>query len=276
MGAYGTREHERRPAALIGTLMVHGALLMLISWPHPPQSSSTITPALAVFDIALPPPAHPPRPELTAPPPLRPSKTVPADSGAPRPAPQSLPQTAAPPPHGPEAPMLPTLLTPAAPIFADLPVAAGTAASAGMTDLPASGSGQGGTGTGAGGGHGSGTGGIGKDGSGPGEGLKRAAWIVMPSRREMEPYWPRQAIKNRLSGRVVLACIVPRPGPPRRCVVAEEHPQGVGFGKAALQMIHLFRLKPVMREREVVDMPLTIPVIFEPPAFYGLPRDPAG
>lgn len=266
MGAYRARGYRRRPVALIGTVTVHAALLLLMLWPHPPQPRPASGSSLAVFDTPLPPPP----PETIPPPPPR-IDPAPDAGGAPRPAPLPKARTAAPPPpRAPEAPVLPTALTPAAPIFADLPVSTGDRASAGVAGPAAGGLGLGGSGAGDGSAYGSGS------GSGPGAAMQRAAWIVMPTRRQMEPYWPRRAIKERLSGRVVLACIVPRPGPPRRCVVAEEHPQGVGFGKAALAMIHLFRLKPVMRENTVVDVPLTIPVIFELPAFRGLPRDPAG
>ena len=92
--------------------------------------------------------------------------------------------------------------------------------------------------------------------------MRRATWIHYPTPAEISPYWPTPAILAHMSGRTILACVVPRPGPPERCRVQFETPQGAGFGPAALRMSSRFRINPVTRDKAVVDMEIMVPIVF--------------
>ncbi len=93
----------------------------------------------------------------------------------------------------------------------------------------------------------------------------RAEWIHTPSFQEMLGYWPAGSRERRIGGSVELACIVPKPGKPKRCWILSELPQGIGFGRAALAMSSIFRIKPVLRNDDVLDMPVIVPIVFQVP-----------
>jgi protein TonB len=104
-------------------------------------------------------------------------------------------------------------------------------------------------------------------GAGKGSGLgapryARAEWIHMPDFQEMLGYWPAGSWDRGIGGSVELACIVPKPGKPKRCWIISEHPRGIGFGRAALAMSRIFRIKPVLRNDDVLDLPVIVPVVF--------------
>ncbi|MBJ6122003.1 TonB family protein [Sphingomonas mollis] len=251
---------RRRVAAMAATILVHAVLLLIILSGRGTQTVvSPVTTALTVFDVSLPPP---PAPLPVPPPPVR-ERPHPDAGGSPGRA-RTLPRAAmaqAPTPSVRAAMLVeePPLVSPQGrPISADLLALPDIAVGNG------GGAERGGAG-GSGNGRGSGT------GSGDGVGLARALWIRMPTVPEMEPYWPVRARRERIAGRVILACIVPRPGPPRRCSVIHEHPQGIGFGSSAVKMSRLFRMKPVTRGSAVEDLPVIVPVRFDVPIDIKLP-----
>ena len=130
----------------------------------------------------------------------------------------------------------------------------GSSSGADLSGLLASGNGQG-----SGGGSGDGTG----SGSGtPDVRYGRAEWINYPTLAEINPYWPVVARKARMSGHVVLGCELRRPGKPDRCWLLSEQPSGYGFGRAALRMSRIFRIRPVTRNGETFDLPVRVPVVF--------------
>lgn len=251
---------RRRGAAMVATLLIHLVLLLMVlsarGKPPPPVAADP----LVVFDVV------PPSPivdePVPPPPPAKSQKTVSGGLvGQSRTSPRRSTIIAPTPPRraNPFAEELPNVTPDGRVPLAD-PIA--------LPDMVAGSGGgleQGGA-EGRGHGRGSGTGG------GDGQpSLARALWIRMPSVRELEFYWPARARRERIAGRAILACIVPRPGPPRRCSVVSEHPEGIGFGRSAVQMSHLFRIKPVTRGSENQNLPIIVPVSFGVPITINLP-----
>lgn len=254
----------RRGAAIVATISVHLLLLLMVLSGHgtPPIASMPST-ALTVFDVVPPPPpVMMPRPPPPPVPPriVAPMRPTPRDGGAPgqaKPAP-SITYTA---PARQVDMLVEPLPTPTTHGEIPLPgLAALATASAGA----GTGSGGGGGGDGRGRGTGSGSG----DGR---AGLARALWIRVPTPREYEAYWPERARRDRITGRVLLSCFVPRPGPPRRCKVIDEYPKGVGFGDSALRLSGVFRIQPVTRGSEVQKLPVIVPISFDVPMEINLP-----
>jgi len=130
------------------------------------------------------------------------------------------------------------------------------AAAVSGTGEPGADSGNGGVGSGTGRG----------EGAGDGDEAVRyagAEWITRPTQFQINPFWPVRAKEQRISGEVLLACIVPRPGRPDRCWMLSEMPAGHGFGAAAVRMSRIFRIRPVRRNGEPLDLPVRIPIVFQ-------------
>lgn len=249
---------RRRGVAVGATVLVHALLLFLILSGRAASSDPVSPPAgLSVFDVV--PPPIPPAIAPTPPPPVppQPVRPTPRDGGSPdraRPAP----------PVSFDAPARIADLM-AEPVPAQAPQ--GQIPLPGLAAAPSS--------TGAGTGSGDGEGGHGRgDGTGSGDGragLARALWIKVPSPQEFEAHWPERAWRNRVSGRVMLSCLVPRPGPPRRCRVVSEYPRNLGFGASAMRLSRLFRIQPVTRGAEVQNLPVIVPITFNVPIEIRLP-----
>lgn len=237
---------RRSPAAIKLTLALHGGLLALFALARGTATPASQPTALTVFDVALPPPPEPP----PAPPPPMPPRP------SPRPAGGKPPAASRPVPVPAEATPLP--LAPSAPVRSPFTDDLGTALVDGGTALD----GPGGAGEGRGGmGGGAGTG----DGTGAGSGAPRyarAEWIYKPSLPDFRRHWPVEAARRRITGYVTLSCVVPRPGRPRSCRVVSERPSGFGFGRAAVAISPLFRIRPVFRDADVVTLPVMVPVVF--------------
>lgn len=231
-----------------GTLSFH-LLLLLAFWffgtssrPLPVDERKLIT-----FDVIPepPPPAPPPLPTPKTPPEPRASKP----SGSPRPSRAPLARAS-----NLQLPKIQdvTIAFDAPPLPS--PGTSDAPAVGVLGNLPASGTGTGGSGTGNG------------NGTGRGQGrsaMKGATWLHYPTPGETRKYWPASALQSHMSGRALLSCIVPRPGPPKRCRLQSETPEGAGFGAAALQMSTTFRISPVTRDSRTVDMDIMIPVVFD-------------
>lgn len=238
----------RRVASGGGTLAVHAALLLLLLWGREPTPPATEERApLLVFDL----PAER-APVIPPSPPEPPSAVRERSSGGPRPAPsRAAPITSLQRPSTLVATILPSELPAPSPAAFDLAAVLGE-----LGEAQAPGLGSGGIGFGSGSG----------DGSGKGRArvaFRGAEWLRRPTVWEMERYWPPSARERRISGYALLACTVTRPGKPDRCEAVAEMPAGEGFGEAAVRMSELFRVRPVTRGRERVDVPVYIPVLFD-------------
>lgn len=67
-------------------------------------------------------------------------------------------------------------------------------------------------------------------------------WVAQPTRDEMISAFPKQAIAERVSGRVGLLCAVGGGGALVECQVQTEEPGGYGFAQAAIRLSGRFRL----------------------------------
>ncbi|MEA1083549.1 TonB family protein [Sphingomonas sp. CD22] len=236
------RRHAPDRTALALTIGVHGVLLLLVLTMRPPSVPAPPSiPTLALFDVA-----PPPRPPPPAPPP--PGGAPPTASRPPPPPIDTTPQPLAPP--SPPSAVVPS------PFGADQDVAQ-------LVGPPSTGAGMG-AGAGRGAGSGAGDGGAGMTR------YARASWIYRPSDAELRRFWPADAVRDRISGRALLACQVPRSGRPERCWLVSDTPADMGFGAAAVQMAPLFRIRPVLRNGKVLPIPVIVPVVFDiaksPPA----------
>jgi protein TonB len=69
-------------------------------------------------------------------------------------------------------------------------------------------------------------------------------WISRPSGADFAREFPTRAVRQRVSGRVVLACIASDNGVMRNCTIESETPEGYGFGDAAIRLAREFRVAP--------------------------------
>jgi TonB family protein len=67
-------------------------------------------------------------------------------------------------------------------------------------------------------------------------------WAQRPSGDDLARFYPERESNVAVDGDVSLVCLVDRPGRLRHCAIAEERPQGYGFGKYALRLVPRFRV----------------------------------
>jgi hypothetical protein len=66
---------------------------------------------------------------------------------------------------------------------------------------------------------------------------------AQPSAAEMIRLYPSRALQQNISGIAVMCCS-PNPDRSVACAISSEFPAGQGFGEAAVQASHLYRLSP--------------------------------
>jgi len=97
------------------------------------------------------------------------------------------------------------------------------------------------------------------DGAAP---LDSVRWTARPSAADFERYYPTRARNHYVSGRTVLACVVMQ-DQSLTCEVRSEDPPGYGFGDAAIQISHSFRMAPQTTDgRPTVGGRLLVPITF--------------
>ena len=122
---------------------------------------------------------------------------------------------------------------------------------------PTPGQGLGGEGTGSGSGVGV--------GSGPGAGDGPPRLLQGPTKDQLRRLHPREAFRQRLNGRALIACRIRLDTRLEDCRVVEEAPPGRGFGQAALAASSYFRFRPPTRDgRPVEGREITVGVEFMP------------
>jgi TonB family protein len=92
--------------------------------------------------------------------------------------------------------------------------------------------------------------------------LTNPRWIRRPSSRDVARYYPRRALDDSRSGRVVLDCVANSNGR-LDCSVASEEPQGYQFGQAALSIARGMRIAPTLPDgRSVAGGHVRVPLSF--------------
>jgi TonB family protein len=69
-------------------------------------------------------------------------------------------------------------------------------------------------------------------------------WTLRPSPLDLERAYPVAALRNGVSGWVLLACFVDPEGGMSGCKIEQETPAGLGFGPAALGLVQAFGADP--------------------------------
>ena len=98
-------------------------------------------------------------------------------------------------------------------------------------------------------------------------------WVRVPTGEEFASFFPSGANST---GNVRLECDITVDGHLVGCVAIQESPTGKGFGKAAVEMSRLFRMKPQTRDGVpvgggVVVIPIQFEMGIQPPQWLRLP-----
>lgn len=88
-------------------------------------------------------------------------------------------------------------------------------------------------------------------------------WIRQPSEAEFNAAFPKAALRDGVSGKVVLKCETSADTRLKDCKVQSETPVGYGYGGAALGLSRTMRVKPAQWNGETVTGVLDIPVSFQ-------------
>lgn len=90
-------------------------------------------------------------------------------------------------------------------------------------------------------------------------------WAKQPSPRSAANAYPMKAMVDEKTGVAVVRCVADAEGRLADCAVVCETPERYGFGKAALSLGRLHRLKPRLADgRSVAGGVVTIPIYFFP------------
>ena len=91
-------------------------------------------------------------------------------------------------------------------------------------------------------------------------------WAALPSPDDIARYYPEHAMRNGISGRAVIGCLVSAEGLLTNCEVISESPPGEDFGAAAVRMAPAFRMKPKTLDGTPVEgAEVRIPILFQAP-----------
>lgn len=78
-------------------------------------------------------------------------------------------------------------------------------------------------------------------------------WIRKPTGAEFVRVYPAQALRRGVDGMTVTSCKVAGDGTLTDCQVLEEAPAGMGFGRAALDLMPKFLMRPLTRDGQPVE-----------------------
>lgn len=92
-----------------------------------------------------------------------------------------------------------------------------------------------------------------------------ADWLKHPSAEDLMAVWPLEAWKRGLGGKATLVCKVSLQGALFDCWVANETPEGAGFGGAALALAPQLIMKPAVRDGKPVVSQIQVPINFRTP-----------
>jgi protein TonB len=87
-------------------------------------------------------------------------------------------------------------------------------------------------------------------------------WLQRPTGQDFSRFYPARALERNMEGRVQLRCVVSADGR-ITCTVISEDPSGWGFGQAALQISHSFRMAAQTADgRPTSGGQVTVPLTF--------------
>lgn len=87
----------------------------------------------------------------------------------------------------------------------------------------------------------------------------RPQWRRLPSRDELDRFYPRGARARGVEGGVLMVCTLGVTGRVFNCRVIRETPPGEGFGEAAVLLSRYFRITPRRENGKAVETELRIP-----------------
>jgi TonB family protein len=94
-------------------------------------------------------------------------------------------------------------------------------------------------------------------------------WEQLPSPQQFSSLYPREAMRDGVGGRVMIACTVETDGRLSGCRIEDEDPEGYRFGAAALRMAGYFKMRPKTEAgRPVGGGTVFIPIRFRPPPVF--------
>jgi TonB family protein len=88
-------------------------------------------------------------------------------------------------------------------------------------------------------------------------------WIRKPTAQNMFLVWPREALREGVSGRALIQCTVTVQGSLRDCLVLSESPAAMGFGQAALALTPQFLMRPGTIDGKPVESSIRVPIAFK-------------
>jgi len=92
---------------------------------------------------------------------------------------------------------------------------------------------------------------------------RHADWRRPPAVDVVQFFYPAEAMKKKITGRVIVSCRISEAGTPQNCRLVSETPAGQGFGEAALKLAPLFEFTPAISKGRAVAETVRIPISFK-------------
>jgi TonB family protein len=92
---------------------------------------------------------------------------------------------------------------------------------------------------------------------------RHADWRRPPAVDVVQFFYPADAMRKEITGRVIVACEISEAGISQNCRLVSETPAGQGFGEAALKLAPLFEFTPAISKGRAVVETVQIPITFK-------------
>jgi len=94
---------------------------------------------------------------------------------------------------------------------------------------------------------------------------RHADWRRPPAVDVVQFFYPADAMRKEITGKVIVSCEISEAGVPQNCRLVSETPAGQGFGGAALKLAPLFEFNPKVVNGRAVEDTVRIPINFTMP-----------